>query len=64
MRQVLGRKKMSLLVLPILAETVLERLGLLLRGETRNQVGVAAGDAFLLEGFRNLRDELESESRA
>jgi hypothetical protein len=49
---------MAFLVLPILAETVLECLDLLLCGEPCDQVGVAGGDALLLEGFGNVRDEL------
>ena len=50
---------MAFLVLPVLTETVLERIGLLLRGEPRNQVGMAGGDALLLERLGNVRYELQ-----
>ena len=49
---------MTLLILPVLAETVLERFGLLLRGEPCNKVGVASGDTLLLKRFGYVRDEL------
>ena len=62
--QVLGRKQVRFLVLPVLAPAVLERLGLMLLRQTGNQVGMAGGDALLDECLGHIGDKLQQTTDA
>ena len=58
-REMLGREKMRLFVLPILAPALLKGGSLVFLWQTGKQVRMAGRDAFLYERFCYVRDELQ-----